>query len=130
MIYLDTCVVIYAIDDPTEWGDRARSLLAEVDSADLAVSPVVEMEALVGPLRAMDFAAIDDYRELLARYRMIEPDRRMYQRAAELRAAHGLKAIDALHLAVADLGGCDALWTNDDRLARASKTAVNVFRAW
>ena len=40
--------------------------------------------------------------------------------AAMLRARWGLKTPDAVHLACAQHHGCDALWTNDDRLARAS----------
>jgi uncharacterized protein len=43
-----------------------------------------------------------------------------YLVAAKLRARHGLKLADALHLACAVRHGCDALWTNDDRLAVTS----------
>ena len=39
--------------------------------------------------------------------------------AAQLRARFGLRTPDALHLACAQHHGCDALWTNDDRLASA-----------
>jgi len=44
----------------------------------------------------------------------------VYDGAAELRARYGLRTPDALHLACAQHHGCQALWTNDDRLARAS----------
>ena len=44
----------------------------------------------------------------------------VYLQAAELRGRYGLRTPDALHLACAQHHDCDALWTNDARLARAS----------
>jgi predicted nucleic acid-binding protein len=44
----------------------------------------------------------------------------VYFEAAQLRARFGLKTPDALHLATAQHHRCDALWTNDDRLAQVS----------
>jgi predicted nucleic acid-binding protein len=53
----------------------------------------------------------------------------MYLQAAQLRARFGLKTPDALHLACAQHHGCDALWTNDGRLAQASHgLAQNILR--
>ena len=40
-------------------------------------------------------------------------------RATELRASHGLKTADALHLATALQHGCVALISNDKRLEKA-----------
>ena len=53
---------------------------------------------------------------------LVAPDmpETVYLRAAELRARFDLKTPDALHPACAQHHGCDALWTNDDRLAQAS----------
>jgi predicted nucleic acid-binding protein len=45
----------------------------------------------------------------------------VYLQAGQLRARFGLKTPDALHLACAQHHRCDALWTNDDRLAQASE---------
>ena len=44
----------------------------------------------------------------------------VYVQAARLRAHFGLRTPDALHLACAQHHGCQALWTNDGRLAQAS----------
>jgi predicted nucleic acid-binding protein len=50
--------------------------------------------------------------------------------AAQLRARFNLRPPDALHLACAQVHGCDALWTNDDRLVAASHgLAVNLLTA-
>lgn len=54
----------------------------------------------------------------------------MAARALGLRAQHGLKTPDALHLATALHHGCTEIWTNDDRLkAAAGALAVNVLEA-
>ena len=50
--------------------------------------------------------------------------------AAQLRARFNLRTPDALHLACAQANGCEALWTNDDRLVSASHgLAINVLTA-
>jgi len=130
LIYLDSCVLIYATELEDDLGLLARRRLAEATAEDVAISPLVEMECLVKPLRDGNFALADAYRRTFAQYRSFEPDRAVYHRAAELRAAFGLKTVDAIHLAMAQLAGCTAFWTNDDRLAKASGgLAENVLRA-
>jgi predicted nucleic acid-binding protein len=52
----------------------------------------------------------------------------VFERALQLRVAHGLKTPDALHLATAMVHGCQEFWTNDDRLSKvAGSIAVNIF---
>lgn len=120
MIYVDTCLAIYAIEDQGSHGDAARSLFQN-PAARFAISPLVMMEALVAPIRSNDGRIIDAYHRLFTGWEMIELDFDDYVRAAELRAANpGLKTVDALHLATARLAGCTALWTNDKRLTAAS----------
>lgn len=130
MIYVDTCLVIYAIEDRGPLGERARTLFQNPDLS-FAVSPPVMMEALVAPIRSNDGRVLDAYQRLFTDWEMIEPDFDDYVRAAELRAATPrLKSVDALHLAAAQLAGCAALWTNDKRLALASAgLAVDVIDA-
>lgn len=120
MIYVDSCLVIYAVERDDAIGDRARSALARAETT-LATSPLVMLESLVKPMRDADakaqstmWSAFDAF-ELLP----IEPD--AYLDAALLRARfRRLQTADALHLAVARQAGCSALWTNDSRLAIAS----------
>ncbi len=50
----------------------------------------------------------------------------IFRRAAEIRASHGFKTPDALHLAAAVVGGCSAFLTNDAQLARFSGLTVEV----
>lgn len=120
VIYLDSCIVIYAVEDDGSRGAAVRQRLADADSSIVAVSGLVTMECLVGPLRAGDLALRDHYERALANFERLPVGEAQFIRAAELRARHGLRTPDALHLAVAQSQGCDELWTNDTRLAIAA----------
>ncbi|MBO0981255.1 PIN domain-containing protein [Microbacterium sp. SD291] len=126
MIYLDACILIYALEDRGIRGDRVRRALASVRSL-VATSPLVLPECLVGPLRAGDMELRDRHLALYERVEHIDLGPEVFVRAAELRAEFGLRTPDALHLAAAQLAGCEELWTNDRRLAAASRgLAVDV----
>lgn len=120
MIYVDSCLVIYAVERDDHIGDRARSALATAE-ASVATSPLGVLESLVKPMRDGDadaqlrmWSAFDAFELLLA-----EPD--AYLDAALLRARHPrLSTADALHLGIARQSGCTAFWTNDARLHAAS----------
>ncbi|MBX3092948.1 MAG: type II toxin-antitoxin system VapC family toxin [Cryobacterium sp.] len=120
MIYLDSCVVIYAVEDDGSRGDAVRRRLAEAGNSEVAISPLVTLECLVGPLRDDNLALHDHYLRALRQFRQLALEPEHYVRAAGLRARHGIRTPDALHLAAAQMHGCDQLWTNDDRLAAAS----------
>lgn len=119
MIYLDACILIYALEDRGPRGDAVRRAMASAPTS-LATSPMVLPECLAAPLRIRDHALRDRYLAMYERLETIELGSGAYLRAAELRADFGLKTPDALHLAAAQLSGCDELWTNDKRLAVAS----------
>jgi predicted nucleic acid-binding protein len=120
VIYLDSCILIYAIEHYGGLGDRARRAL-EGETAAFAISPLVAHEALVMPLRRADETLIEEYGRFFSDCALLPHWLDDYVRAAELRAqTPGLTTIDALHLATAQLAGCTALWTNDRRLAAAA----------
>lgn len=127
MIYLDSCIVIYAVEDEGERGGAVRQRLADADDAVVAISPLVMLECLVGPLRGENLRLHDHYLRAFKQFRQLPLDAEHYLRAAEMRARHGLRTPDALHLAAAQLHGCDEFWTNDNRLAAsAGGLAVDV----
>ncbi|WP_298870291.1 PIN domain-containing protein [uncultured Microbacterium sp.] len=127
MIYVDSCVVIYAVERGDDLGDRARHALIGADSP-LAASPLVMLESMVGPMR--DGHAEPQLRmwSVFDRFEMLSAGPDAYLSAARLRAKHpGLGTSDALHLAIAQHAGCTRLWTNDARLAAiAPEFAINV----
>ena len=121
LIYLDACLVIYLIERHAHWGERTASAIAEAaDEARFGISPLVKCECLVGPLKRGDPVLQRGYAELFEQFASLAMPETVYLEAAGLRARFGLKTPDALHLACAQYHRCDALWTNDDRLMRAS----------
>ncbi|WP_188680235.1 type II toxin-antitoxin system VapC family toxin [Subtercola lobariae] len=127
MTYLDSCVLIYAVEDDGPRGAHVRQRLADASEQTFVISPLVKMECLVGPLRNDDLALHDHYLEAFAQFGSVDIAAGQYLRAAELRARHRLSAPDALHLATAQANHCDELWTNDARLQTVSRgLAVDV----
>jgi predicted nucleic acid-binding protein len=55
------------------------------------------------------------------------PDQALAARASEL-VAFGFKSFDALHIASAELSGCDAFCTTDDRLQAAARRHASSLR--
>jgi predicted nucleic acid-binding protein len=120
VIYLDSCIVVYAVEDDGARGDAVRRRLAEAADAVVAISPLVTLECLVEPLREENLGLHDHYVRAFKQFRLLPLEPEHYVRAAELRARHGIRTPDALHLAAAQLYGCDQLWTNDNRLSSAA----------
>lgn len=129
VIYLDACVVIYLVESHIRWGEAVATAMAQAADARFGVSPLVECECLVGPIKRGDPVLERAYTELFNRLAPLAMPEPVYLQAARLRARFGLKTPDALHLACAQHHRCDALWTNDDRLAHASHgLARNILR--
>jgi predicted nucleic acid-binding protein len=126
VIYLDSCLVIYLVETGAPAHAAVRQAVADAVGATFAVSPLVIMECLVGPLRSGDETLRESYDRTFDALPLVPLDPPVFRRAARLRASHGLKTPDALHLATALECGCEALWTNDDRLRRAAGDFVRV----
>jgi len=103
--------------------------MTEASKARFGVSPLVKCECLVGPIKRGDPVLERVYTELFDRLASLAMPEPVYLQAARLRAHFGLRTPDALHLACAQYHGCDALWTNDDRLTQAAHgLALNILR--
>jgi predicted nucleic acid-binding protein len=116
VIYLDTCVIISAIENEGAVGERARQALTELSTERFAVSPLVAMEALVVPIRHDNYRLRLRYEKFFESLEMLELDEPTLVRAAELRARHSLSLGEAMHLACAQVNLCEGFWTNDKRL--------------
>jgi predicted nucleic acid-binding protein len=83
---------------------------------------LTHLECRIKPLREQNIVLLEKYEGFFALsdniYLGLEWS--TFQLASELRARHGLKTPDALHLAAAIEGGCDEFWTNDHRLDSAA----------
>lgn len=119
LIYVDSCLVIYLAEDRSRQERIARAMQQEAE-ATFALSPLVKLECLVSPLKQGDLALERFYLDLFARFITLEMSETVYLQSARLRAQFGLRTPDALHLACALHHRCESLWTNDNRLERAS----------
>ncbi len=120
VIFLDSCLVIYLTERHGRWGDVVARAIAAAGDARFAISPLVQLECLVGPLKRGDPILTRAYSELFGKVLSLDMPEQVYLEAAQIRARFGLRTPDALHLATAQHHRCDSLWTNDDRLIQAS----------
>ena len=120
MIYVDSCIVIYALENEGELGASVRRQLAETGNEVVAISSLVTMECLTKPLREENLVLHDRYLRSLDVFERLPLGEEQFMRAATLRARYRLKTPDAIHLAAAQTHGCDAFWTNDNRLGAAA----------
>ncbi|MFH1108266.1 MAG: PIN domain-containing protein [Planctomycetota bacterium] len=120
-IYLDACCLLRPLDDQGQHRVRVESeavcVILELCGKGLhrwISSETVEEEVLrdpdedrrgivAGMLRFADERIVVDERSIALARRLVD---------------HGIGAMDALHLAVAETGGCDVLLTTDDVLLR------------
>jgi uncharacterized protein len=124
LIYLDACLLIYLAEQHARWGGRVAGAIAQTEGARFGISPLVKCECLVGPIKRGDPVLRRAYIDLFGQFASLDMPEPVYLQAAQLRGHFGLRTPDALHLACAQYHGCDALWTNDDRLAQASHGLV------
>jgi predicted nucleic acid-binding protein len=130
-IALDTNVFIYQLEYNARYRPFTNPVFSWLDLPDCqAVTSTVTMtELLVQPLREGDKLRVDLYYGLFSRHptlHWVAPDLDVARLAAEYRATHGLKTIDALHAATAILASATGLITNDAALARVGGIDVLV----
>ena len=51
MIYLDSCLVIYLVENHPRWGERIAGAIARVKAERFSISSLVKCECLVGPMK-------------------------------------------------------------------------------
>ena len=129
-VYLDANGFIYSVEcvEPYRtlleplW-QRARAGHVSVVSSELTVA-----EALVKPLREDDAIVEALFRSLFdaSEVHLFQATRDLWEDAARLRAATGLKTPDALHAATALRAGCASFVTNDADFRRVPGLPVVV----
>lgn len=129
-VYFDTCVAIYYVErHPTLFLNVMRALFPPSGgSAAPVISELTRLECRVYPLRQGDHDLLRRYDAFFAlrdvQYAPI--DRTVFELATTLRANHGLKTPDALHLAAAVTAGCEEFWTNDSRFSGAATDRIRI----
>jgi uncharacterized protein len=119
LIYLDTCLLIYAVENHPLFGAAMKAALLENPSLHYAISPLTKLECLTTPIRGANFMLQSRYEKSFEQLSVLPISEAVFTRATHLRAQFNLKTPDALHLACAQHYNCAALWTNDERLTKA-----------
>jgi predicted nucleic acid-binding protein len=130
MVFLDTSPVIYFVEQPPIWGLKAKARITTLLAAgeQLAVTDLVRMECLVGPLKQGDAKVESDFRTFFASpdLQVLPITAAVCERAARVRAAQGFKPLDSLHLAAPVEHGCTRFLTNDFRLSSFPDIPIEV----
>ena len=128
MVFLDACPVIYLVEQPPVWGMKAKARILTLLAAgeQFAVTDIVRMECLVGPLKKADARVESDFRTFFTSpdVRVLPITAAVCERAARIRATQGFKPLDSLHLAAAVEHGCTLFLTNDVRLSSFADIAI------
>lgn len=128
--YLDSNVVIYLVERHPIWGPKAERRVAALRSAgdEVALSDAHRLECLVGPLILGDTAALTDYQAFFSdpAVKVLSLTAAAWERAARIRAVHGFRPLDSLHLAAAVEHGCGIFLTNDVQLSRFPDITIEI----
>ena len=117
-IALDTSVFIYQLEANARYLALTDHIFTWIErpGGKAVTSTITMTELLVQPYRAADQQQADEFYVLLSTYPNLEwiaPNLEIADRAAKLRALHGLRTPDALHAATAVHAGATGLVTND-----------------
>lgn len=95
MVFLDANPVIYHVEQPARWGPKASARITAfvAGGEELALTDLVRMECLVGPLKKGDANLVNDFRTFFSSpdVRALPITAAVADRAAVIRAAHGFK---------------------------------------
>jgi predicted nucleic acid-binding protein len=128
ILYLDTNIVIYAVEHNPIFGPKVQTRLAIARAAgdSIMISDLTRMECLVLPLRVGDVAMQHAYQGFFALTTVVSITSAVCDRAALIRAASHFKPMDALQLAAAVEHGANVFLTNDTRLSSFTGLTVEV----
>jgi uncharacterized protein len=130
-LYIDACCIIYAIEGLPQFKDPVVNRLTQVESRPdglLITSRLSRLECRTKPLRDQQQDLLGYYEDFFLRRPLVlaEISPAVIDRATELRAAHGFKTPDAIHLATAIAERADVFLTGDVALARCPNIQVEV----
>ena len=129
-VFLDSNIVIYLVEQTPDLGTAAANRIQSgiADGQRLMVSDLVRMECIVRPLREEDDVTLSAFNDLFDSedVDVVTITREVCDRAAAIRARHGFRPMDSLHLASAVENGCERFLTHDGRLRGFPDITVEV----
>lgn len=127
--FIDTALFIYLLEEQPEFSDVAEDFLntCYLDGVRFVTSIITYLEFCVKPYREQRLDLIEDYQNLIREADVLVSTLTLLDcdRAARLRAKYpGVKAFDALQLALAIKEGCDVFACHDKRLKVVNEIEV------
>ena len=113
-IYLDSSAIIYLVENAAK-KPLVLAALAKYPGYTICSSALALMECLVQPLQNGNQNLVQAYDAYFQILWLIPSRREVFRRAAEIRAFTNLRTPDALHLAYASMGRCEAIITGDQK---------------
>ena len=130
LYYLDTNIVIYAVEGQPPFQQRARDHIAALENAGhrFGVSELTWTGCLVIPLRTGNGPLVLEYDRFFLGPHLttLSATAAVHRRAAMIRGIHHHGLADSLHLAHAVEGRFDRFLTNDNRPAGFHDIPVDV----
>ncbi len=139
LYYLDTMVVIYAVEGEPALQQRAQRHLAALEAGghEFAISDLTRTECMVPVFGPGAGQRLSDFYRFFhgPNLRTLNLSSSAYARASAIRGAHNYQVAppaparkyglaDALHLATAMESGCDVFLTNDNQLSNFSYLTI------
>ena len=128
-VYLDTNLFIYILEGYAEYDSLLNEFIQGVEKQDFScyTSELTLGELLIPAFKTNNSNLVVQYKNILNNsdfVTLIPTTQEVYIRSASNRANFNLKLHDAIHVASAQITGCDIFLTNDQGI----KTPKNIHR--
>lgn len=128
-IYLDTNLYIYFFEANPQYADHVEELLSYISdqNATIISSTLLLTELLVSPYKSKNQQLINTYQDLdqiLVNLQFISMNKKISQKAAQLRAKYDIRTPDAVHLATALNQQADLFVTADQQFKKIKELTV------
>ena len=126
-VYLDANIFIYALENLLPYAKALMPVFAEFERGRIipVTSALSMSEVLVKPFQEDRLDKVQEFRDFFCRSEKLllaDISLDILESASRMRALHGVRLPDAIHLATAQAEGCACFLSNDKRLMPAAGT--------
>lgn len=130
-VYLDTNIIIYAVEGFADYEDKIKALLEELDASEIiaVTSELTLAEVLVKPLQDGNVIIQQFYKDFLLPtlvFEVVPISLKILESSAECRAKTNLKLPDAIHWSTFQAYKCESFLTNDNAFKSLDLTKVKI----